>query len=81
MISYGVRIVSLWVIYVSDVCVAFCFLTFSLSMRVCVVMVSYVVDLAIGSVSWFMGAMMCGWIEYYLRWVWEVSYVLDLMEE
>ncbi len=54
MMSYGVRIVSLWVIYVSDVCVAFCFLTFPLSMLVCVVMVSYVVDLAIGSVSWFM---------------------------
>ena len=52
--SYGVSIVSLGVIYVSPVCVAFCFLIFPLYRLVCVVMVSYGDCLAVGSVSWFM---------------------------
>ncbi len=47
-------IVSLGVIYVSPVCVAFCFLTFPLFVLECLVMVSYVDGLAIGSVFWFM---------------------------
>jgi hypothetical protein len=54
MTSYGVRIASLGVMYVSPVCVALCFLVFSLSRLMWVVMVSYVVGLASGRDSWFM---------------------------
>jgi len=54
MTSYGVSIVSLGVMYVSPVCVAPCFLVFPLSRLMCVVMISYLVDLASGRAAWFM---------------------------